>query len=134
MHQPSMIYMIVAKHILCYVKGSLAYGIWVQRSVAQPSLIFFSEADCTGHPDNHWSTSLAPILSLGLSKSTLLLLALMQRQSTNCDLGIYLGDPTYLYCDNISSLYMLLILFLMLAPITLKLIITLFVSVLFKGI
>jgi hypothetical protein len=56
MHDPRELHMTALKRILCYLQGTLDFGLLLHRS-STSKLVVYSDADWVGCPDTRWSTS-----------------------------------------------------------------------------
>jgi hypothetical protein len=57
MHDPRESLFTMMKHVLCYLWGSLDFGLHLQRSTSSFKLMVYTDADWAGCPDTHRSTS-----------------------------------------------------------------------------
>ena len=123
MHKPSTVHFVVAKRILCYLKGTLHKGVLFQPGPL--ALTAFTDADCAADPSDRRSTSRVvvflghnPITWLAKKQHT------VSRSSTKakyrslatgatelawlrqvlCDLKLYLPSAPLIWCDNTSAL------------------------------
>lgn len=55
MHDPQEPHLLALKCILCYVSGTLHFGLFIHPST-QSDLVVCSDADCAGRPDTRKST------------------------------------------------------------------------------
>lgn len=57
MERPTIMHLNAAKRIMCYVKGTLNYGLIYTKNSANNVLTCFSDIDLAGHVDDRKSTS-----------------------------------------------------------------------------
>ncbi|RVW29453.1 Retrovirus-related Pol polyprotein from transposon RE1 [Vitis vinifera] len=57
LHAPTIDHFLAVKRILCYVKGTLHFGLTFRPSNIPSALVAYSDADWAGCPDTHRSTS-----------------------------------------------------------------------------
>lgn len=126
MHTPRTTYFNVVKTILCYLKGTLDYGIHITKNYSF-DISCYSDADWVGCPDNRHSTSgYAIYVGSNLVSWSAKKQKTVSRSSTEAeycgianavaevqwlqyllsDLGISFNNSPVLYYDNISATYL----------------------------
>jgi hypothetical protein len=122
--KPQMDYMIIAKNILRYLKGSLNHGIFYPLN-NPGNLLIFSDVDWAGDLDSQrstsgilyklrnapiaWSSKLQQFVSLSSTEVKYRILSEATRNITYLrrlfhELNIRQDKPTTIYCDNICSI------------------------------
>jgi hypothetical protein len=125
MHRPTDQHLIVAKRILRYVQGSLSHGLSFQPGPLQ--LTAFADSDWAsdpmdrrsttgliiflGHNPITWQSKKQPTVSPSSTEAEYRALAnctvdLARVRMILKDLGIFLGVPPTIWCDNLSALAM----------------------------
>jgi hypothetical protein len=126
MHDPREPHLALVKRILCYLKGTLDYGLQLHRSPVR-SLVAYSDADWAGCPDTWHSTSGYGIFlgdnlvswsskrqhTVSRSSAEAEYRAIANAVAETCWLRQLLQElhqpiqkATLVYCDNISVVYL----------------------------
>ncbi|XP_075666058.1 uncharacterized protein LOC142635884 [Castanea sativa] len=127
LHSPTEDHFLAVKRILCYVKGTLHFGLNFRSSTTPGALVAYSDADWAGCPDTRrstsgysiylgnnlvsWSAKKQPTVSrssceseyraLALTAAELLWLMHLLR-----DLKVSLSQQPLLLCDNKSAIFL----------------------------
>ena len=126
MHQPGTSHFQAVKRILCYLQGTLDYGIQI-LSCSSFNLYGFSDADWVGCPDTRrsttgyciylgancisWASNKQAVVSRSSAEAEYRAMASATTKLTWIsyllrDLGIFPSTPPVLFCDNTSALHM----------------------------
>ncbi|KAK9048756.1 hypothetical protein SSX86_032277 [Deinandra increscens subsp. villosa] len=126
MHAPRTSHMHALKRILRYLKGTIGYGLTIQRSLGH-SLIAYTDADWAGCPDTRrstsgycvylgdnllsWSSKRQPTLSRSSAEAEYRAVANVVSETCwlrnlLCELLFPPHKATLVYCDNVSAVYL----------------------------
>ncbi|GJX11351.1 ribonuclease H-like domain-containing protein [Tanacetum coccineum] len=102
MHDPREPHFSALKRILCYVRGTLEYGLQLFSS-STTDLFVYSDADWAGCPTTRrWSSS-AKAEYRGVAN---VVAETCWLRNLLCELHTPLSSATLVYCDNVSAVYL----------------------------
>lgn len=124
MHSPTDVHWQAVKRILCYLCGTVHYGLFL-RSSPSTQILAYSDADWAGCPDDRrstgtflvffglisWSSRKQPTVARSSKEAEYKSLAVatcdvIWVQSLLSELSVYLKIPPLLCCDNLDASYL----------------------------
>ncbi|CAH9078850.1 unnamed protein product [Cuscuta europaea] len=127
MHAPRTTYLIAIKRIYRYLQGTITEGLWLRKG-GNPSLIIaYSDVVWTGCPDScrfttsyviflggnlvSWRSKKQPTVSKSSTEAEYRAVAYTVQdtlfiRSLLADMGFFIPQPVQLYCDNVSTSYL----------------------------
>jgi hypothetical protein len=127
MHDPREPHLAAMKRVLCYLRGSLDFGLHLRCSASSSELTVYTDADWAGCSDTRWSTSgYAVFLGDNLVSWSSKRQNIVSRSSAEAEYRVVangvaeacwlrqllqelhapLSKNTPIYCDNVSAVYL----------------------------